>query len=311
MTDVLIYWSNICVLHKQEQAYLEKITEALAAESIRLTTRFFGLGYPQRMSEYLAQPEAVMPDIIVSTDLEVFEDARIFARFRDALYPAGTWHPIKQDAAAQAVWRADALLPYVSIPLVFATRNPEACEGKGVADLAGTAIALGGINNSAVKTVHKAIWERYGQETAERLLENATVTDMPIQAFGQVRTGASEVALVPTLYALRADGQTLHARCPADGAVLIPSYIAALRGIAEAVARRVVEAIVQPEITSFFVQGGDLLCYLAGSAEHAWMGMQQQRFQCPSGEWLAEMPPERFYAAYKRIFPQAAEPVFS
>ena len=48
---------------------------------------------------------------------------------------------------------------------------------------------FGGINNSAVKTVVKAVWEQWGQAAAAKLLEESLVTDMPIGAFQAVRQG--------------------------------------------------------------------------------------------------------------------------
>ena len=77
MTNVLLYWNHICVLHNQEKAFLSRLAESLKAEEIALTVRYFGLGYPEHMSEYLAREDAVLPDLIVSADLEVFEDARL------------------------------------------------------------------------------------------------------------------------------------------------------------------------------------------------------------------------------------------
>lgn len=68
-------------------------------------------------------------------------------------------------------------------------------------------LSYGGINNSAVKTVAKLTWESFGMETAKHFLTASNVFDMPIQAFHQVSIGASPLALVPSVYALRADGK--------------------------------------------------------------------------------------------------------
>ena len=78
MTHVLLYWNHICVLHRQEKAFLDGLAQRLIADEIELEVRHFGLGYPEHMSEYLARPDAVLPDLIVSADLEVFEDPRYF-----------------------------------------------------------------------------------------------------------------------------------------------------------------------------------------------------------------------------------------
>ena len=42
MTNVLLYWNHICVLHNQEKAFLSRLAESLIAEEIALTVRYFG-----------------------------------------------------------------------------------------------------------------------------------------------------------------------------------------------------------------------------------------------------------------------------
>ena len=96
MTSILLYWNHICVLHRQEKAFLEGLAQRLRGDGIRLEVRYFGLGYPEHMSEYLARPDAILPDLIVSADLEVFEDLRIFSKFKSNLYPAADWVPLRQ-----------------------------------------------------------------------------------------------------------------------------------------------------------------------------------------------------------------------
>ena len=88
----------------------------------------------------------------------------------------------------------------------------------------GYPLTFGGVENSAAKTVVKTIWESCGPDNARRFLSNCTVTHMPIQAFQSVRTGEAALALVPSVYALRADGRQKKAFWPADGAVAVPSY---------------------------------------------------------------------------------------
>ena len=77
MTSILLYWNHICVLHRQEKAFLEDLAQRLRGDGIRLEVRYFGLGSPERMSEYLALPSAIPPDLIVSADPEAFQVLRI------------------------------------------------------------------------------------------------------------------------------------------------------------------------------------------------------------------------------------------
>ena len=160
MTTVLLYWNHICVLHKGEKQFLDRLAERLSNEDIDLRVRYFGLGYPEHMSEYLARPDAILPDLIVSADLEVFEDSRIYRKLEKGLYPVTKWIPLRDGGALDAVRRDDRLLPFVSIPLVYYTRQPDICERTALKDWDG--LAFGGINNSAAKTVVKAVWNRWG-----------------------------------------------------------------------------------------------------------------------------------------------------
>ena len=44
MTTVLLYWNHICVLHKGEKQFLDRLVERLSNEYIDLRVRYFGLG---------------------------------------------------------------------------------------------------------------------------------------------------------------------------------------------------------------------------------------------------------------------------
>ena len=123
MTHILLYWNHICVLHRQEKAFLQELAGRLHREDIELEVRFFGLGYPEHMSEYLARPDAVLPDLIVSADLEVFEDRAIFSKMEPELYPAADWVSLRESPALDAVRRGDKLLPAAAIPLVYYPRE--------------------------------------------------------------------------------------------------------------------------------------------------------------------------------------------
>ena len=52
--------------------FLEEVKQALLPYDIELNVTYFGMGYPEHMSEYFYKKDAVLPDIIVSADLEVF-----------------------------------------------------------------------------------------------------------------------------------------------------------------------------------------------------------------------------------------------
>ena len=303
MTSILLYWNHICVLHRQEKAFLEGLAQRLRGDGIRLEVRYFGLGYPEHMSEYLARPDAILPDLIVSADLEVFEDPRIFSKFKSNLYPAADWVPLRQSPMLNAVQRGPCLLPFVSIPLVYYTREPEACAKTSLPDWRG--LAFGGINNSAAKTVVKSVWERWGQVAAAKLLGESLVADMPIGAFQAVRQGQASTALVPSLYALRADGRETFLRVPQEGPVLIPSYLCARASAPEWAARRVAERILSRELCDFYAANGDLIVYPACTGRRS--GQEADHALCPSAAWLEHLSHVDFYRLYCTKLPSAIE----
>ena len=223
MTTIRLYWNNICVLHRQELQFLNEIREELRKDNIDLDITCFGLGYGRHMSDYLREEDSVLPDLVVSTDLEVFEDERIWNRFREhGLLPLKEFFPVKDIPELGGLKKASALLPYLAIPLVFYSdvellrqtsmdaRSINANFFTGTDADSEQSISLnrlvessfplsyGGINNSAVKTVAKLIWESFDMSTAEQFLSASNVFDMPIQAFHQVSISASPLALVPS-----------------------------------------------------------------------------------------------------------------
>lgn len=303
MTHILLYWNHICVLHRQEKAFLDTLAQRLLSDNIHLEVRYFGLGYPEHLSDYLARPDAVLPDLIVSADLEVFEDPEIFCKLRDSLYSVRDWMPLRSGPMLDAVERGPFLLPFLSIPLVYYTREPESCACTALPDWNG--LALGGINNSAVKTVVKAVWERWGSRAAAALLERSLVTDMPIGAFHAVRQNRARTALVPSLYALRADGRETFLQLPAEGPVLIPSYFCARTSLAQQLARRMAEEILCPSLCAFYASNGDLIVY----PEHAQSRSLQDVSMacCPSASWLEAMTHDDFYRLYCRKLPGAVD----
>ena len=280
MTTVLLYWNHICVLHKGEKQFLDRLAERLSNEDIDLRVRYFGLGYPEHMSEYLARPDAILPDLIVSADLEVFEDSRIYRKLEKNLYPVTKWFPLRDGGALDAVRRDNRLLPFVSIPLVYYTRQPDICERTALKDWDG--LAFGGINNSAAKTVVKAVWNRWGEEAACGLLERSNIADMPIGAFQAVRMGQSQTALVP-------------------------SYFCARTSVPEPAARRVAESILCPELCRFYVEQGDLILYPDCLDIHS--RQEGARYMVPSTRWLSEIDPEHFCEVYCGRLPTAKCPV--
>ena len=301
MKHVLLYWSHICVLHRQEKMFLEQLTEKLHTHDIELEVRYFGLGYPQHMSEYLSQPDAELPDAIVSADLEVFEDPRIFSKIKHDLYNVNEWVPLRNIPSLDKVRRTPELLPVASIPLVYYTRTPDSCCSKSLTEQ--PSLAFGGINNSAVKIVVKYVWEVYGKQATENILSSSLVTDMPIGAYQAVRQQQVNTALCPSLYGLRADEEETFLRTPQEGPVLIPSYFCARKSLPEDIAHQIANEILCKELCNFYVANGDLILYPACTTLHS--KQETGPFAGPSAKWLETRDPEEFYSMYTKHLPTA------
>ena len=312
MTRIRLYWNHICVLHKQEMIFLDKIKKQLMEEGIDLDITCFGLGYPEHMSDYLRKESAELPDMIVSADLEVFEDNRIFNLFEDSLYPVTQWFPTKSTEYVPKFERHPGMLPYMAIPLVFYANKAEhsRTDTRSLAQAANGEfrISFGGINNSAVKTVVKTVMEQHGVDAAANLLRSHLIHDMPIQAFHQVRTKQADIALVPSIYALRADEQTTTVFCPADGVVAIPSYIAARKTVTEDLVKRVITLLTALDVCSFYVQNGNLISCPENTPVNTWLTGQEAKVQVPSWNFLQQLDPVWFYEFYHKYLPTSILP---
>ena len=209
--------------------------------------------------------------------------------------------PLRNIPSLEQVCRAPELLPVASIPLTYFTHTPESCRTKRLTEQ--TSLAFGGINNSAVKTVVKYIWEAYGKQAAENILSSSLVTDMPIGAYQAVRQQQANTALCPSLYGLRADEKETFLYTPQEGAVLIPSYFCARKSLPEDVARYIANEILCQELCDFYVANGDLILYPACTTLHS--KQETGLFACPSAKWLEALDPEEFLAMYTKHLPSA------
>lgn len=304
MIPLTLYWNHICVLHRQEKAFLEFCAEQLLAEGIQLSVRYFGLGYPMHLSDYLAKPDAILPDLIVSADMEVFEDPRIACKFSEKLYPIADWIPLRDSAALRAVWKNRALLPFVSIPLVYFTADSAAETDATLPDLIfakGARFSFGGIRNSAGKCLVKAVWNHYGKDAASQLLQRSLVTDMPIGAFQAVRTGQAQTALVPSLYALRADGSKFFLKRPMEGPLLVSSYVCARQSAPQQAVKQVLSRLLSTELCGFYAKNGDLIVHPARTKSRS--SQEADTYFVPDRSFLLQLAPREFYELYERFLP--------
>lgn len=299
MKKIVLYWNNICILHNQEKIYLEALKNQLLKHDIDLSIRCFGLGYPEHISDYLKREDAILPDLIVSSDLEVFEDSQIYSqKINSCLYPVADWFALKEGPLLQAVWKSEKLLPFLAIPLMAYSRKNQQFS---LLELLNEDITFGGIENSAAKVVLKTIWDKYGKETAKEFGMHASITDMPINAFQRVRTGQSQTAIVPSIYAMRADQQTTYQVFFKEGIFALPTYICAFKSAKEEVIRQVLEQLLTLEFCDFYVNQGNLICYIKGSDSLACLPGKEPELLYPGGTWFENVDSETFYGLYDEV----------
>ncbi|MDU4950917.1 MULTISPECIES: ABC transporter substrate-binding protein [Clostridium] len=300
MKTVKLYWSNICILHKYEKNYLDNLILSLREKNINLEVTYFGIGYPCKLNEYLKKTNAILPDIMVSTDLEVYEDNNIYSKFSNDLYNLSKYFDIKNEIKSSSIYFDDRLLPFLVIPLVFSYNSNYTGVTDSIKNLidTDTKTAIGGINNSGAKSIVKAIWSKYGKDSVRRFLSNSTILDMPIQSFNDIKNGSNRVAITPSIYAKRANNKDLFMSYPNDGAIALPSYIAANKSLDEDTMLEVLNSLISEDFCNSFVKSASLLSCISNTIDDGLVKQNQYKFLYPSKEWLNTVTPEEFIELY-------------
>ena len=136
-------------------------------------------------------------------------------------------------------------------------------------------------------------------ETAKHFLTASNVFDMPIQAFHQVSIGASPLALVPSVYALRADGKKNKPIGLWKALRQSPPTICAGTSVPKDALFAVIEKLRGPRFSHFYTTNGCLyscapadplpdLSFLEGSRTN-------RELLVPSESFLNSLPAETFY----------------
>ncbi len=297
MKKVLMYWNHICILHNEEKKFLAKAKENLLKQDIDLQIQFFGLGYASHMSEYLAEKDSIIPDIIISADLEVFEHKSIYNKL-GKLHNVENWLKLKSDKIVEDLRRKETLLPFLAIPLVCFTNDLDHCKNKTLPEIANNSgFAFGGINNSAGKTITKIAMEKYNVRTAQDLLEKSNISDMPIGAFQSVRMKQNKTAVVPSLYALRADGVNTHMTTLREGVFLLPSYFSCAKTIDEEVGGIVMAEIINESTCNMYSNNGNLIVCPDIKTEKR-VESEINEYAVVSQEFLDSLDENEFYDLY-------------
>ncbi|WP_312442505.1 hypothetical protein [Lacrimispora sp.] len=260
MREISMYWNNICVLHRYEKKHIEKVTSLLKEQDILLKTEYFGLGYPKKLSEEVKNT-GITPDIIVSTDLEVFEDPEIYGLFKEDLLEIQDLLPLKKEIRNSNLCQDKRLLPFLVIPLIMVF-NRQLLAGQPLPEtlkeLAVYPKVFGGKANSAGRGVFKQLTWLYGKEFTDLFMENATIMDMPVQSLQSVQKGILPAAITPSIFAFRADETLLSLRYPKEGALTVPSFIAVKNTLPPDLAGWILSKLFTADFCNYFAEYGEI-----------------------------------------------------
>ncbi|WP_312500582.1 hypothetical protein [Lacrimispora sp.] len=260
MREISMYWNNICVLHRYEKKHIEKVTSFLKEQDILLKTEYFGLGYPKKLSEEVKNT-GITPDIIVSTDLEVFEDPEIYGLFKEDLLEIQDLLPLKKEIRNSNLCQDKRLLPFLVIPLIMVF-NRQLLAGQPLPEtlkeLAVYPKVFGGKANSAGRGVFKQLTWLYGKEFTDLFMENATILDMPVQSLQSVQKGILPAAITPSIFAFRADETLLSLRYPKEGALTVPSFIAVKNTLPPDLAGWILSKLFTADFCNYFAEYGEI-----------------------------------------------------
>ena len=252
-----VYWNNVCLISKFEKQHIESLRD----ENLPFDFTFYGLGQASALSAQVDMENAngeCGADIVVSTDVDIFHNpnrSHYFSQYKKVPgeLPQVQWldcvkHP-------QHLFK-----PFLAIPLVFVTKSEthvtslkELIDGEGK-----ITYAFGGLHNSAGQSLLKAIWWLYGFEAARRFLKHAKVGSMPAHAYQMLSKGEVEVAIVPSLFALRSGVNHLKSVVPSEGAIAIPSYIAVKNNVPDDVYALFEEKVLSERFQNDLFTAGDV-----------------------------------------------------
>lgn len=302
-----IYWNNICILSRYEENYLKDKLDAIKHKyNIDFQIEYFGLGKEKKLSEKLKEDieNGNMADVIISTDLEIFENNEIYEKYKDKLQDLDNVFSLKDNIRNSNINRNKKLVPFLNIPLLIVGNKkmiknniPESIE-----EVINESFIFGGINNSAGTSVVKGIWYKYGERGLKNLLENGIIKEMPIQAFHAVKNGQCVLGLVPSVFAKIGDcSEDLKIIWPKDGALSIPSYIAINKSVDLKTIEILKMEIFNEEFSNFFVNRGDIISCFKDTLDKDYFLKNNFNLTYPDDMWFKNLDNKRFEDIYKNI----------
>ena len=261
-----VAWINICLLTRMEETFIRNQPNPQGPDerSDPYHFSYYGLGRKNTLRVGIETREnSHNHQIIVTTDLEVFQNpdyAHYFGDFTPTTPPWKTGDWLKQSHPIYA--KHPKLSPFIVIPLIMvAKQGSPASRIRSFKELPGSGLryGFGGLHNSAGESLLKTLKVLYGEDFTESFLTGATLGSMPAQAFQHMLSGKTDIAIVPTIFAIRQGSEPLMPIWPEEGAVAIPSYVAMHSSVPEAIRDQFFHTYLNAAFQSTLVQQGDIL----------------------------------------------------
>lgn len=268
--NTTVFWNNVCLLSKVEKQF---INEQSLYNNLDKTFSFeyFGLGQSTSLFYKLKNEineKICSTDIIVSTDLEIFQNP-LFSSYFESNFKQSSKNDENHDWILNhpTLYNPSNLFsPYIVIPLVIIVnegklngRRPPSSIEDLFSDSFKDDVVFGGIQNSAGFSLMKSIWWLYGKENLVKFMKNSHSRSMPAQAFQSVLKGEHCVGVVPSIFALRQGTRQLKAIWPKEGAIAIPSYVAVSKRLADKTFNLFNNTFLGEASQKLLVTSGDIL----------------------------------------------------
>ncbi|WP_312906588.1 ABC transporter substrate-binding protein [Tissierella praeacuta] len=224
-----VYWNNICLISRFEKTYIEeKLKECNLEKEFQF--EFFGLGKETELFTKIQRDikNDSLPDVIISTDFEIFRNKEGLLNKQDLLQDYKPWG-FREELVH--VSYQEKFQPMLYIPMVMIANKervdniPRSIREILEDDTYEGQISFGGMLNSAGKILLATVEYLYGREKSEKLLHWSNTTSMPIGAFKNVVDGKSKIGFVPTIFAMRDGIDKIEIIWPKEGAIVIPSFV--------------------------------------------------------------------------------------
>jgi len=275
--SIKLYWNNICLISKLEE---EVISNQIIKSPTPIEVSYFGLGRPKSMLQHFMDSDSISADIIVSTDTDVFHDK--------------TYAPMFTEFSSFS--------KFITIPLVL-IYNQETLGSltppKTFEDLFSISYrgkyTFGGFNNSAGKSLIKSLWFKYGYEKTKLFADHAVINSMPATAFYQVMTGAIPIAIVPTIFSLRAGIGNLKMVWPEDGAIPIHSYTTKKNSLSKSVDDFFENALIGKDFQQLLVEKAAILPSHREVSNPVFVGNKTYHLMEPDWDFLTNIDHQELY----------------